>query len=474
MTLPAGRSWSAAAIALAGALAAGISWCILQSPLTLYDGLGPILDARRSESVRAIFESALYAAGYLRPIRMAQIKLVVDASPLDPTSAFKAIHVALVGAAFVLFAAWLRPRSAAEFVAAAIALVMLVGHHSFFVLYAEAYPINHFLEIVALAAATLLMARGEPRWWKDALTPIILAVALLTIESGILIGVVAVVCWMVGWRGITWRGAVACTLVILGYLYLRFFVLQVTSPGLDERATGWWLTRLEPEELRARFSEQPLPFYAYNVFAALLDVLLSEPRSGSFQFVRRWLEDDARPWMWLQLASSLLVSGLLLAALVPALQRWRRGALEDRDRFVLVAAALVAANTALSYGYVKDEVLSIGATAYAGGAFAVLARAGDRVTQRGRAAVMAALVLIAASALWTTRAVGTILSLQSSAYKVANDWATYSLERELPADWEYEPTRRTYLAIRERNVRYDVPHPRFTRQRDVDRYIEVQ
>jgi hypothetical protein len=468
------RAWTAATLALAVALALGLSWCILRSPLTLYDGLGPILDARRTADVTTMFENALYSAGYLRPLRMAQIKLVVDAAPLDPTGAFKAIHVALVFGAFVLFAAWLRPRSAAEASAAGIALLILVGHHSFFILYAEAYPINHFLEIVALTLAVLCMARGTPRWWKDLLAPVILTVAILTIESGILIGIAAMAAWAVGWRGISSRGVLACVLVIAGYFVLRFAILQIPSPGLDERATGWWLTRLEPEELRARFSANPLPFYAYNLFAALLDVLFSEPRNGTWHMVRRWLEDETRPWMWVQAGASLLVSGALIAALVPALRRWRGAILEDRDRFVLVACALIAANTALSFGYVKDEVLSVGAAAYAGGVFAVMAALADRVARHQRGFVAAALVLVAASALWASRATGTLFALQLSAYKVATDWATYSLERELPDDWEFDVTRRTYLAMRERNLSYDVPHPRFTRQPDVERYFEIQ
>ncbi len=38
------------------------------------------------------------------------------------------------------------------------------------------------------------------------------------------------------------------------------------------------------------------------------------------------------------------------AGLFAAVGRWRRGALEDRDRFVLLAAATVAANAVISYG----------------------------------------------------------------------------------------------------------------------------
>ena len=465
--------WAAAA--LAASLALGLSWCIARSPLTLNDGLGPILDSHRAETATSMFRNGLISNDYWRPLRLAQIKVVVDAAPADSTSAFKAIHVALTGMAFLLFAAWLRPRSIPELTAAAIALMILAGHHSFFVLFSEAYPINHFLEIVALALAVALLARGAPRWWKTVLAATILTIGALTIESGLLIGVVAIACWMVGWRGISGRGILLILLVLATYFYFRFIVFEISSPGLDERATGWWLTRLEPPELIARFGANPWPFYAYNVMASLLDVLASEPRSGTWHIVLRWLEDDVRPWMVIHIVSSLLVTGAMLVALVPALARWRQRALDDRDRFVLLAFMMIGANSVMSFGYVKDEVLSVGAAFYAAGAFAALANLGDRVYGRLTArSVAAALVLLLASVLWSTRATATFFSLEASAYKTANDWAEYSLERESPSDWSFEPTRRAYLAIRQRSLSRDVPHPAFTRQRLVDRYLEVR
>lgn len=465
-------AWSTAALALS--LALGLSWCIARSPLTLYDGLGPILDSVRAESVADVFEGAWHSAGYWRPVRLTQIKLVVDASSADPTLAFKAIHVGLTLATFLLFAAWLRPGSMPEFTAAAIALLILAGHHSFFVLFSEAYPINHFLEIVALTLAIALMARGAPRWWKDLLAPLILVVGALTLESGMLIGVAAVACWMIGWRGISWRGVAAMAILLAAYFWVRFGLLDIPSPNLDERASGWWLSRLEAHELAERFAAHPLPFYAYNVMAAMVGVLFSEPRGGSFTFVRHVLDADVQPWMLIHIASSAIVTSALLMALVPALGRWRRGLLDDRDRFVLLAFALVGANSVLSFGYVKDEVLSVGVAFYAAGAFSVLANLGDRMRERRGAHVAAALVLVCASVLWSTRAAGTLFSLELSAYKVANDWALYSLERELPADWGFEPTRRVFFSLRQRNLSLDVPHPTFTRQRRVEQYLEVQ
>lgn len=466
--------WTWGTAALAASLALGLSWCILQSPLTLYDGLGPILDSRRSTGVGETFYRALYSDGYWRPFRLAQIKAVVDASPDDPIFAFKAIHVVLVFATFLLFAAWVRPRSMAEFTAAAVALMIPAGHHAFFVLFSEAYPINHFLEIVALTLAVAVLARGAPRWWKDLLAALVFAIGALTIESGLLIGVAVAVCWLIGWRGISGRGVAAIVALVAAYFWIRFIVLEIPSPELAERATGWWLARLEPREIVERFGNNPLPLYAYNLLSALAGVLLSEPRDGSWGFVRRLLDSDVRPWMVIHVASSLLVTGAMVVAFVPALARWRRRALGDRDRFVLVAFALVAANTALSFGYVKDEVLSVGAAFYAAGAFAALAGLADRVRDRSPGYAAAAVVLVCASVLWSSRAAGTFFSLQASAHKVASDWAVYSLERELPADWAFEPTRRLFLDLRQRNLAREVPHPAFTKQRRVDWYLEVR
>lgn len=461
-------------VLVAALLAAGLSLVILRSPLTLNDGLGPVLDSRRATSVTDVFRAALYTKGYLRPLRVAQIKAVHDLSPADPMSAYKAVHVGLTMAALVLFAVFLRPASPAEVTAAAIALMVFAGHHSFFMLLAEAYPINHFLEMVSLTLLVAILARGAPRWWKDLLAPALLVIGLLTLESGILIAVVAVGCWLLGWRGISMRGVVACVVVVAGYAWLRIGILEVTSPGLDERAAGWGLGRLEPEELVARFQANPLPFYAYNVVSAFLDLLISQPRNGTWIIARRWVDGDVPPWMFIHLVSSCLVSGLMLVTMAGALRRWRTGVLTDRDRFVLLALALCACNAALSYGYVKDDVLSIGAAFYAAGAFAVLAGVAERVTGAGGAARVAAALLIACSLLWSSRAAGTFYSLRAFAYRTGADWARYSLDRELPGDAAFEPTRRLFDELRRRNVTLGGPHPAFTNETRVQRYVEIQ
>ena len=54
----------------------------------------------------------------------------------------------------------------------------------------------------------------------------------------------------------------------------------------------------------ARFGDNPLPFYAYNVFSSLLSVLLSEPRGGVYAMTRALTAGDIEPAAIVALAAS--------------------------------------------------------------------------------------------------------------------------------------------------------------------------
>ena len=462
------------ALALALVFGAGLSWCVVRSPLTLYDGLDPIITAHDSPSVAATFRDALGAAAYFRPLRLAQIKWFFDLRPWDPVGTYTAVHATLLCLTLALFVLFLRPMVANEFRAATIALMVLVGHQSFFILVAEQYPINHFLEMVALAVAVAAAARGRPRRWKEFLVPALLVLGVLTLESGVLIAVVAVACWAVGWRGVSGRAVLICVLLVAGYFWIRVGVFGVSGPGLDERASGYWLSRLEPRDLIEKFGNNPLPFYAYNVMSGFLDVTASEPRDGRWIMLSRWLDGDFRLWMAIQLVSSLVLSAAIASAAVSALRNWGRGALTERDRFVLVALAVVGANSILSYAYIKDEVLSVGAAFYAAAAYAVLASLLADVPRTRPMALLAALVVLSVSLLWTSRAAGTFFNLRSFAYKTAADWGGYEPEQEMPADWASPATRRLFLDLRRSNLGRSVPHPYFTNEESVQPYVEIR
>ncbi len=462
------------ALVLALTFGAGLSWCAFKAPLTLYDGLDPIVAAHASPSAVATFRSALGAEAYFRPLRVAQIKAFFDLQPSNPVHTYTVIHAALLCVTLLLFVAYLRPRTSNEGAAAAMALIVLVGHHAFLILAAEQYPINHFLEIVTLSLAAAAVARGEPRAWKAFAVPALFVIGALTLESGVLVAVVAVACWMVGWRGASGRAVLACVLLAAGYIWLRVGVFGVASPGLDERASGYWLDRLEPSELVSRFGDSPLRFYIYNVFSSLLDVTLSQPRDGRWIMVSRWLNGGAEPWMVVHLASSLVLSAAIVWALVRAVTNWRSGILTERDRFVLVALALVGANSVLSYAYIKDEVLSVGAAFYAAAAYAVVASYLADLPRSSAKAVAVALMLAIGSVLWTSRAAGTFVNLRSLAYKTAADWARYEPAVEMPREWSSPAVRRLYEDLRRSNLARPVPHPYFTRERAIQGYVEIR
>ena len=465
--------WRLASAALAGGLALGIIWCILHSPLTLYDGAGPILDARAATSAAQVFVGGLHAPAYLRPLRLAQIKVVYDLSGGDPTTVFKVVHAGLVLALFAALLAFIRPSTPSELVAAGVAMMLPLGHHAFFMLYAEAYPINHFLEIAVLALTAGALARGRPGPAGDIAATLIAIIAVLTLESGLLVPAVTIGAWILGCRGVSRWGFGAAALVVAGYLWVRFGVLHVSSPGLDERATGWWLSRLEPEELVARFGQAPLPFYAYNVLASIGDLLFSQPRNGTFVMVRRWLDHEMRPWMVVQLVASMLATAVWIRACARASRQWWMGIADDRDRLLLLTLAIVLANAILGFAYVKSEVLSVGAAFYAAGLFAACASLLDGA-RPGRRRAIAAVVVAVLSVTWTTRAAGLFFSLRSSAYKTASDWGAYSLEREDPANWNIPAARQLFEELRRINVDYDVPAPTLTNERDVNDYVEIQ
>ena len=222
---------------------------------------------------------SLGSQGYLRPLRIAQIKALFDvAQGSDYWLVYRGFHALLIGVAIFLFTRVLRVSTSTDFAAAAFALVTLTGLHTFRGTVQEAFPINHFLEILVFCLLTLNLARSRGGIWIDAAAALIFAVAALTLESGLLIWVVAAAAWAVGWRGISARGLVLMTALLLGYVYVRFVHFSSRSTDVDRRSSGYLLSVLEPSELQQRFGAQPLVFYSYNVATSAVSVLFPSRR----------------------------------------------------------------------------------------------------------------------------------------------------------------------------------------------------
>ena len=149
-------------------------------------------------------------------------------------------------------------------------------------------------------------------------------VAALTLESGVLVWVVIATAWIVGLRGVSTRGAgrssPRCS---PGTSLLRFWYLDTGSAVARRSARPDSCSSAStPSELQQRFGDRRVVFYAYNVAASLLSVLLSEPRDGLFVAARAWRGGDVHPHAYLTVLSSLAMTMVMVWA---AFTWWRRG-----------------------------------------------------------------------------------------------------------------------------------------------------
>jgi hypothetical protein len=316
----------------------------------------------------------------------------------------------------------------ADVCAAAFALTVLTGMHTFRGLVQEAYPINHYLEAAVFCLLALNLAQSTPRHVVDVAAALTFAAAALTIESGLLVWVVAVAAWLAGMRGISARGVAAMTVLLAGYLYLRFTGLSVGLPTLDERSSGYLFERLDPAELSVLFDDRLALFYVYNVVTSVLSVILSEPQSGVFVAVRAWMTGDVPPRLPLAVVSSLATTAAIAWAMLDVVRRPAgRG---TNSRLLFVFAAVLAANSVLSFSYTKDEIVSVAGVFYALAAYAAVAHLFGRSPSAGRAGTIVLVGLLIAAPAWAVRSLGVHHVLRSQAFKHRNDWA------QMPATWQ--------------------------------------
>ncbi len=451
----------AATYGLAFLFALALACDLLWMPIQVGDSLGELLDAQRSPSVWASFEGSLGTTAYLRPLRIAQIKALFDlGQDLNFWLVFRGFHALLIAVAVCLFVRVLRVSTLTDFAAAAFALVTLTGLHTFRGTVQEAFPINHFLEILVCCLLALNLARSRGGVWVDAAAAVVFAVAALTLESGLLVWVVAAAAWAVGWRGISTRGLVLMTALLLGYAYLRFVSLSSGMPALSERSSGYWLSMLEPSELQQRFGAHPLVFYSYNIGASLMSVLFSEPQAGVFEAVRAWLDDRLLPRVVLQVTTSMVATGLILWA--AARRAIHRHALDDTARFILIGMAVLGANAVLSFAYTKNEIMSIAGAFYALAAYGAMrdgllaAPAMPRVTRTAFAVLLCLL-----SVGWTVRSAGVHYVLRSQAFKHQADWAVLPGLWQRDGRWPSELTeRRLIIQLRGDAIERVLPNTR--------------
>jgi hypothetical protein len=425
---PGSRRWRFATVIVAAIMCAAVSVSVLQIPVQVTDSLVPLLQAQMSPGVVATVTGSFSSTAYLRPFRVGQIQVLYDLA--DSTGrfylVFRGFHVALVIAAFALFVTALRVRTRDDWLVACLALTVLTGLHTFLGTVWEAYPINHFLEIAVFCLLALVLTQSRGGWWSDIAAAAVFVVASLTLESGLLVWVVLVAARVVGLRGVSVAGLIVVTVLLGGYLVLRFGVLGTGSPGLDERASGFWTGTLERDEIARRFGDQPAPFYAYNVVASAMSVLVSEPRAGTFALPKQLsATGELSPGTALNVASSALTTLAMVLMAVRRRRAWMARQFTPSDQLLIVAGAVIAANASISYAYTKDETMSVAGVFYAVAAFAAMREAiAWAAHRRWPARLIVAALLLGVGSAWAWRAVGLQYNLRWVTYYVGEEWVT--------------------------------------------------
>jgi len=264
--------------------------------------------------------------------------------------------------------------------------------------------------------------------------------ATFTVESGLLVWVVIVAAWLAGARGVSQRGILIVTALMVGYIALRFGYLRTGVPALTERSSGYGLQQLGPDELQRRFGAFPYWFYGYNVVTSILSVLFSEPRAGIWTIPVEFMRGRVAGGTIINVVSSTLTTIAIAWFVATRRAAWRQRHFERDDQIVFVALAMILANGIISYSYTKDEIMGPAGVFYALAAFVAIAALVSRFTTRAPAL---ALVLFIAASGWVVRTAGLHYQMHLMAFNDRNEWVYVDdwLERQQSAPTTAEGKR---------------------------------
>ena len=424
-TIDAARRPLLLAYGAAAGVAALFAVALLRIPIQLSDSFTEFL-AMQGQTLSGIVRAEITGGPYFRPLRRGLIKVLFDLSGGDFYPWFRGFHAFEVLVLFVLFVRMLRPRTLLDAAVVPLALAMIAGSHLFLDIFREAFPINHFLTIVICAVAAVNLAQSRGGWLVDAAALLLLVFAMTTIESGLLVWVILIAGWLVGYRGISRGALVAATCVFAAYFAVRFGVLGGTLPAIGERDTGFFLNEATAGEMRRLFGGSPWVLYAYNFLSAVSCTLFAEPRSGAFLFARGLVTDGVRPWQAVTVATSTFTTLAIGWHVATRIRSWRPFQLDDDDRLVALFLVVLPANAMFDIVYEKDVVLSVAGIFYVAAAVVAikhLMTVAISAPAVRRAAACAAILVVACG--WSVRSIGTQYRLREVASTTRDDWAYY-------------------------------------------------
>ncbi len=233
-----------------------------------------------------------------RPFFTLLVKALYDVAGLSLWF-YKLIVLVQYAAILSVFLLILRPDSHRRMVAAFIALACIVGLHTTRILFSF-FPVNHHSLTMLLVLAAAAIALRERTRWTELLLAVLTLSALFLIEFGILIPFMLTALHVARAPGATRRAVRGAWIAFVLYGALRVLFGTQTEFPIAHAETGLGFTIVERDDLNRIFANAPWLFWAHNVMAALLTVLFSEPRTGTWIFVSSLLRGTTAPRAWLR------------------------------------------------------------------------------------------------------------------------------------------------------------------------------
>jgi hypothetical protein len=422
----AGPKPSLAAWALTILFAVAVSASVYRIPIQVSDSVEILEAVEKTPSPGAAFAQGLHASRtMLRPMRQFGTKLLLDAAHASGdryNAVFRGFHA--FGAALLvgLFTFVARPREWPDVAALVFALAVLTGLHTFGGMMREAYPINHFLLIAIYSLTVFALAQSRGGLAADIAACVCFAMAALTLESGLVVLVIALAAYVAGLRGIS-RGAIAAMMVLVtGYVALRIGALHMIGNAVGERQTGFGTQMLSTSDLRDRFGATPWLIYAYTIACSVLTVPFSQPVAGQWTAFGAWHAGGFQLFYLNDICTSLAATALAAWYMWtrPAPARRRRW----RDPIPLTALAVLAGSAVLSYAYAKNEIMSTAGVFYALVVFLAAAEAARTLSTQTVASlrVPVLIAVLCVSSAWAFRALGLQYRLQRGAFEARSEW----------------------------------------------------
>ena len=412
------RARTAIVLGLALALALTLDWVIWLSPFPISEAVALFEDVQQKHWTRFLIPDS----SYYRPLFYAALSAVwySGADIAQRLAGIKLLHIAAITLLLLLMAWRVRPRGRHEMIAAAVAVLVVVGSPGF----RDNLELTLLYTIVGMpiALACWMLLEHQQRWWTSLAIVLLTVVAVGFKEQGLVIVPLVVAAWWLKAPGSNRWVAAVLAFAVVPYVIARYYFREHVV--LFEQAIGIGFREMEPPEATARFGAFPYPLYAFSALSTILNVLFAEPTRGVFGITGHIIRLHPSPMELVNLGSSTLLTGLIAWWGARHFGAVRQRAWSQEAGAWLAVLVAIAACGVLSFNYSRDRLGGMAVPFYALAAFHAVSAAAQRLSsaehRQHRTALIVVIAAIAAG--WSLRALATVDYAVVTAWRNHDEW----------------------------------------------------